>query len=100
MPWIPGARHTIEPLLARAVCTIGEKKNLTRFNNDTVDATENVASFDQINVWKRGDEHAPHEPLLLLLALSRCARGEGREIPYCEVDKTPPSGIQYVTFGT
>lgn len=27
--------------------------------------------FSKINIWKRGDERAPHKPLLLLLALGR-----------------------------
>jgi hypothetical protein len=31
-----------------------------------------------INVWRRGDERAPHKPLLILLALSRIARGGNR----------------------
>lgn len=43
--------------------------------------------FSQINVWKRGDERAPHKPLLLLYALAKCSRGESREIPYREVDQ-------------
>ncbi len=40
----------------------------------------------QVTVWSRGDQRAPHKPLLLLMALARCARGEAREIPYREVD--------------
>src|SRR5689334_1059947 len=43
--------------------------------------------FSQINVWKRGNERAPHKPLLLLYALAKCSRGESREIPYREVDQ-------------
>jgi putative restriction endonuclease len=42
--------------------------------------------FTHINVWKRGAERAPHKPLLLLYALSKCQRGEPRAIPYSEVD--------------
>jgi putative restriction endonuclease len=42
----------------------------------------------QINVWKRGDQRAPHKPLLLLLALGKCARREERLIPYEEVDES------------
>lgn len=41
---------------------------------------------DAINVWKRGDQHAPHKPLLLLLALAKLSRGEPRLIPYVEID--------------
>jgi putative restriction endonuclease len=42
--------------------------------------------FTKINVWKRGDERAPHKPLLLLLALAKC-RNNQRYIPFTEVDK-------------
>lgn len=43
--------------------------------------------FEQINVWKRGDQRAPHKPLLLLSALGKCARQEQRLIPYEVVDE-------------
>jgi len=43
--------------------------------------------FGAINVWKRGDQRAPHKPLLILLALARIARGESREIPYIQIDE-------------
>lgn len=42
--------------------------------------------IDQINVWKRGDERAPHKPLLLLYALARCRRGESRLVLYDEAE--------------
>ena len=47
---------------------------------------EVFAKLTAVNVWKRGPQRAPHKPLLLLLALARCSRGEAREIPYREVD--------------
>lgn len=37
---------------------------------------------NNIKTWKRGDERAPHKPLLLLIALARIQRGEPRLIPY------------------
>lgn len=40
----------------------------------------------EISVWKRGDQRAPHKPLLLLMALARCSRGEERLIPFEEVN--------------
>ena len=40
-----------------------------------------------LNVWKRGDQRAPHKPLLLLYALGRCLQGRGRLIPYQDVDR-------------
>ncbi len=39
-----------------------------------------------IAVWKSGGQRAPHKPLLLLMAVARCGRGE-RLIPYAEVDE-------------
>jgi putative restriction endonuclease len=40
-----------------------------------------------LNVWKRGDQRAPHKPLLLLYALSRCLQDRGRLIPYEDADR-------------
>ncbi|WP_145078524.1 phosphorothioated DNA-binding restriction endonuclease [Aureliella helgolandensis] len=40
-----------------------------------------------LNVWRRDGERAPHKPLLVLLALAKCSRGEPRLIPYAEIDK-------------
>lgn len=56
-----------------------------------------LSLFEQINVWKRGDQRAPHKPLLLLLALGKCARRENRLIPYEEVDESLHSLL--VEFG-
>jgi putative restriction endonuclease len=52
-----------------------------------LDRKQVLRLFDQINVWKRGGQRAPHKPLLLLYALSKCARDGEREIPYAEVDE-------------
>lgn len=43
--------------------------------------------FDNITVWKKGDQRAPHKPLLLLYALGRCYHEGRRLLPYLEVDK-------------
>ncbi len=44
--------------------------------------------FRKINVWKRGDQRAPHKPLLTLYALSRLSTGQkNSRIPYQEVDE-------------
>lgn len=40
-----------------------------------------------ITVWKRGDQRAPHKPLLLLYALGRCLNDGQRLLPYAEVDR-------------
>src|SRR5581483_9922455 len=42
--------------------------------------------FDQLNVWSRGDQRAPHKPLLVLYALGRWSRGETTDIPFKQVD--------------
>ena len=47
--------------------------------------TESIRDrVDQITVWKRGGERAPHKPLLLLYALGRCLRDEPRFVSYDE----------------
>ncbi len=43
--------------------------------------------FENLTVWKRGGQRAPHKPLLALYALGRCQRGEGRLVPYSDVDR-------------
>lgn len=53
----------------------------------SVDAGEVRRRVRSLNVWKRGDERAPHKPLLLLYALGRLQRGEPRQIPYEVVDE-------------
>jgi putative restriction endonuclease len=52
-----------------------------------MDRDEVFSLFDKINVWKRGDERAPHKPLLILYALGKISRGEDRYIPFAEVDQ-------------
>jgi putative restriction endonuclease len=42
--------------------------------------------FDKLNVWSRGDQRAPHKPLLVLYALGRWSRGETADIPFKDVD--------------
>jgi putative restriction endonuclease len=36
--------------------------------------------------WARGEERAPHKPLLLLMALARAQRGEERLVPFTEIE--------------
>lgn len=40
-----------------------------------------------LNIWKRGGERSPHKPLLVLLALSRVARGEDRLLRFREIEE-------------
>ncbi len=42
---------------------------------------------ENIRVWRRRGQRAPHKPLLLLLALGRVQRGKRRLVHYEEVDK-------------
>lgn len=41
--------------------------------------------IENLSIWKKGDQRAPHKPLLLLYALGRMQNGENRFIPYQEV---------------
>ena len=45
-----------------------------------------VDQLTNLNVWQRGDERAPHKPLLLLYAIAQYLRGHDRLIPFREVD--------------
>ena len=42
--------------------------------------------FNNLTVWKRGGERAPHKPLLALYAIGRALRGEPRMVEYAKVD--------------
>jgi len=41
--------------------------------------------FDQLAVWKRGDQRAPHKPLLVLYALGRWQRGR-KDVTFLEAE--------------
>lgn len=43
--------------------------------------------FENITIWKKGTQRAPHKPLLLLYALARCVNNGTRLIPYQEIDQ-------------
>jgi putative restriction endonuclease len=43
-------------------------------------------SIQNLNVWKRGGQRAPHKPLLILLALGRLQRGEDRLAAYPDIE--------------
>lgn len=44
------------------------------------------AAHTDLRQWKRGEQRAPHKPLLLLLALARITRGEPRLTPFSELE--------------
>jgi putative restriction endonuclease len=47
--------------------------------------------FDQLGIWRRADQRAPHKPLLVLYALGRWSRGETADVAFgeAEIDLTP-----------
>jgi hypothetical protein len=44
--------------------------------------------FDGLNVWSRGDQRAPHKPLLMLFALGRWCRGEQGAVAFRDAEGT------------
>ena len=46
-----------------------------------------IQKFDTLRMWQRGDERAPHKPLLVLYAIGKLLRGENRLLPFTEVDE-------------
>ena len=51
-----------------------------------VNAAEIRERFRKLKVWQRGDQRAPHKPLLLLLALARCLRLQQPQINFVEIE--------------
>jgi putative restriction endonuclease len=43
--------------------------------------------FSALRQFQRGGHRAPHKPLLILLALGRLSRGEGRMIEFADIEK-------------
>jgi putative restriction endonuclease len=43
--------------------------------------------FDRLAVWSRGEQRAPHKPLLVLYALGRWARGDQGDVPFGDVNR-------------
>lgn len=51
-------------------------------------ANESVLrKFQQLGIWSRGDQRAPHKPLLVLYALGRWSRGEYDDIPFNDANR-------------
>ena len=52
-----------------------------------MDREEIARKFETLRVWQRGDERAPHKPLLILYAIGQLLREEKRLLPFTEVDE-------------
>ncbi len=52
-----------------------------------MNAQELITRINALNVWKKGDQRAPHKPLLLLLALARIHTDQPRLIPFDDIEK-------------
>jgi len=50
-----------------------------------MDKTKLRELFQEIKIWRKGDQRAPHKPLLLLHALGRVANNEERLQPFKEI---------------
>ena len=46
-----------------------------------------LARFSGLQIWNASGQRAPHKPLLVLWAIGRCLRGEGRMASYRDADK-------------
>jgi len=54
--------------------------SVASMNNDAL-----LAKFDDLNVWRQGDQLAPHKPLLVLYALGRWQQGKA-EVTFLEAE--------------
>ncbi len=52
-----------------------------------MDREEIARKFETLRVWRRGDERAPHKPLLILYAIGKLLREEKRLLSFIEVDE-------------
>lgn len=52
-----------------------------------MNAEDFITHLEKLNVWKKGDQRAPHKPLLLLLALARVPTEQPRLIPFNDIEK-------------
>ncbi|WP_080801070.1 phosphorothioated DNA-binding restriction endonuclease [Desulfamplus magnetovallimortis] len=43
--------------------------------------------FDNISMWKKGGQRAPHKPLLILLTIAHCIESKNRFISFSDIDQ-------------
>ena len=48
---------------------------------------EIIEKFQNLNVWKKGDQRAAHKPLLVLYAIGKLLRGGNRLISYVDIEE-------------
>ena len=46
-----------------------------------------IQKFKTLNLWSRGEERAPHKPLLVLYTIGKLLQGESRLLSYSEIDE-------------
>jgi putative restriction endonuclease len=90
-------RLTDSTVIQRKIWIDEEARSLFRGGRMKESPPRIEALFDNLRVWKRGGERAPHKPLLLLLTLSRLQCGEERLVPYADIDQPLRRLIE--TFG-
>jgi len=45
-----------------------------------------IQKFQNLNVWKNGEQRAVHKPLLALYAIGKLLRGESGLTPYTHIE--------------
>lgn len=70
----------------RSAPTVGlsSRRRLRLQRAEVMDKEDILERLENLNVWRRGDQRAPHKPLLVLLGLAKIARGEERLNPFEE----------------
>lgn len=51
--------------------------------------------IENLTVWRKGDQRAPHKPLLVLYALGRLLRGKSRLVSFVEADQVLLKLLKY-----
>jgi hypothetical protein len=83
-PGWPGRTPAGRPSASASSCP--SSRTSTRSSaRSFMDRTEVLQRFERLNVWKQGDQRAPHKPLLVLYALGRWQRGRP-EVSFAEAE--------------
>jgi len=61
-------------------------------------ASDLVEQFCKIEPWKRGEQRAPHKPLLVLLALRRWQQGHRGPLPFEDLSRVDDVTQRVRTF--